>query len=159
CAAPRPQRTASTERRQLLAYRVTKVCAGLAMSRGRRLVFERPPAARATLIGKNDVTARSNLSRIATLLAVSLACGPLEARAESMDALYEKAKLEKTVVLYGAGPTGSHDRWIKDFEQRFPGVTVALTGGLSTSLNQRIERQLASGTMETDLAILQTIQD
>src|SRR5262245_37938169 len=76
-----------------------------------------------------------------------------------MDALYEKAKLEKTVVLYGAGPTGSHDRWIKDFEQRFPGVTVAFTGGLSTNLNQRIERQLASGTMETDLAILQTIQD
>ena len=76
-----------------------------------------------------------------------------------MDALYEKAKLEKTVVLYGAGPTGSHDRWIKDFEQRFPGVTVAFTGGLSTSLNQRIERQLASGPMETDLAILQTIQD
>src|SRR5262245_31360887 len=76
-----------------------------------------------------------------------------------MDALYEKAKLEKTVVLYGAGPTGSHDRWIKDFEQRFPGVTVVFTGGLSTSLNQRIERQLASGAMETDLAILQTIQD
>ena len=53
----------------------------------------------------------------------------------------------------------SHDRWIKDFEQRFPGVTVAFTGGLSTDLNQRIERQLASATMETDLAILQTIQD
>ncbi len=76
-----------------------------------------------------------------------------------MGALYEKAKLEKTLALYGAGPTGSHDRWIKDFEQRFPGVTVAFTGGLSTSLNQRIERQLASGTMEADLAILQTIQD
>jgi hypothetical protein len=66
------------------------------------------------------VTVRSNLSRIAALLAASLACCALQARAESMDALYEKAKLEKTVVLYGAGPTGSHDRWIKDFEQRFP---------------------------------------
>jgi len=105
------------------------------------------------------VTARSNLVRVATLFAGSLACCALQAHAESMDALYEKAKLEKTVVLYGAGPTGSHDRWIKDFEQRFPGVTVAFTGGLSTSLNQRIERQLASATMETDLAILQTIQD
>ena len=105
------------------------------------------------------MSTRSHLSRIAALLAASLACCALQARAESMDALYEKAKLEKTVVLYGAGPTGSHDRWIKDFEQRFPGVTVAFTGGLSTSLNQRIERQLASGTMETDLAILQTIQD
>ena len=105
------------------------------------------------------MSSRSTLLRIPALLAASLACCALQARAESMDALYEKAKLEKTVVLYGAGPTGSHDRWIKDFEQRFPGVTVAFTGGLSTSLNQRIERQLASGPMETDLAILQTIQD
>ena len=105
------------------------------------------------------MSARSNLSRIPALLAAALACCALEARAESMDALYEKAKSEKTVVLYGAGPTGSHDRWIKDFEQRFPGVTVAFTGGLSTDLNRRIERQLASGTMETDVAILQTIQD
>jgi hypothetical protein len=76
-----------------------------------------------------------------------------------MDALYEKAKLEKTLVLYGAGPTGSHDRWIKDFEPRFPGVTVALTGGLSNGLNQKIEQQLAAKRMETDLAIFQTIQD
>jgi len=109
--------------------------------------------------GENNVTAHSNLLRIPALLAASLACCALEARAESMDALYEQAKLEKTLVLYGAGPTGSHDRWIKDFEQRFPGVTITFTGGLSTSLNQRIERQLVSGTMEADLAILQTIQD
>ena len=105
------------------------------------------------------MSAHSNFSRIPALLAASLACCALQARAESMDALYAKAKLEKTVVLYGAGPTGSHDRWIKDFEQRFPGVTVTFTGGLSTDLNQRIERQLASGTVETDLAILQTIED
>ena len=37
-----------------------------------------------------------------------------------MDELYAKAKLEQTLQLYGAGPTGSHERWIKDFEQRFP---------------------------------------
>src|SRR5258708_4484180 len=91
--------------------------------------------------------------------AQALACCAWEARAESMDALYEQAKLEKTVVLYGAGQTGSHDRWIKDFEQRFPGVTVAFTGGLSTDLNQRIEGQLASAAMETDLAILPPIPD
>ena len=81
------------------------------------------------------------------------------ARAESIDALYEKAKLEKTVVLYGAGPTGSHDRWIRDFQQRFPGVSVELTGGLSTALNKKIDQQLASKAMEADLAIFQTIQD
>ena len=92
------------------------------------------------------------------LIALPVSCAAL-AHAESVDALYEKAKLEKTLVLYGAGPTGSHDRWIKDFEQRFPGVTVALTGGLSNGLNQKIEQQLAAKRMETDLAIFQTIQD
>ena len=56
-------------------------------------------------MGKNGVTVRSNLSRIAALLAASLACCALQARAESMDALYETAKLEKTVVLYGGDPT------------------------------------------------------
>ena len=93
------------------------------------------------------------------LLVAGLACCVEQARAESMDELYENAKLEKTLVLYGAGPTGSHDRWIKDFEQRFPGVTVELTGGLSTSLNKKVEQQLAAGKIETDLAIFQTIQD
>jgi ABC-type Fe3+ transport system substrate-binding protein len=105
------------------------------------------------------MTVSSRHLRFPALLAAALACCAAQGRAQSMDELYEKAKLEKTVVLYGAGPTGSHDRWIRDFEQRFPGVTVVFTGGLSTELNQRIERQLASGTMETDLAILQTIQD
>jgi ABC-type Fe3+ transport system substrate-binding protein len=101
----------------------------------------------------------SKLARIAPLLVASLAYCLAQARAESADELYEKAKLEKTLVLYGAGPTGSHDRWIKDFQQRFPGVTVALTGGLSNGLNQKIEQQLAAKKMETDLAIFQTIQD
>jgi ABC-type Fe3+ transport system substrate-binding protein len=105
------------------------------------------------------VTTWSKLPRILPLLAASLACCVAPARAESIDELYEKAKLEKTLVLYGAGPTGSHDRWIRDFQQRFPGVTVALTGGLSTALNKKIEQQLASKAMEADLAIFQTIQD
>ena len=101
----------------------------------------------------------SKLSQALPLLVASLACCATPACAESIDELYEKAKLEKTLVLYGAGPTGSHDRWIRDFQQRFPGVTVALTGGLSNGLNRRIEQQLAARKMETDLAIFQTIQD
>jgi len=99
------------------------------------------------------------LPRAAVLTVSSLAVCIVEAGAEGLDALYEKARLEKTVVLYGAGPTGSHDRWIKEFQARFPGVTVTFTGGLSTALNRKIDQQLADGRMEADLAILQTIQD
>ena len=85
--------------------------------------------------------------------------GIAAAHAQSIDELYQKAKVEKTVALYGAGPTGSHDRWVKEFEQQFPGVTVTFTGGLSTALNKKIETQFANQKVETDLAILQTIQD
>ncbi len=99
------------------------------------------------------------MPRIILILLTSLACAAAQARAETMDELYEKAKLEKTITLYGAGPAGSHDRWIRDFQQKFPGVTVAFTGGLSNGLNQKIEQQLAAKKMEVDLAIFQTIQD
>ena len=43
---------------------------------------------------------------------------------------------------------GFHDRWIKDFDMF--GVTVALTGGLSNGLNDKIEQQLAAKRMRTD---------
>jgi ABC-type Fe3+ transport system substrate-binding protein len=99
------------------------------------------------------------MPRIAPLLLASLLCATAQASAETMDELYEKAKLEKTITLYGAGPAGSHDRWIRDFQQKYPGVTVAFTGGLSNGLNQKIDQQLVARKMEVDLAIFQTIQD
>jgi ABC-type Fe3+ transport system substrate-binding protein len=102
-------------------------------------------------------TSRSN--QILLLLLASLAYGASQARAESMDELYDKARQETHLALYGAGPAGSHDRWIREFQQKFPGVTVTFTGGLSNGLNQRIEQQLAAKKMEADLAIFQTIQD
>src|SRR5262245_23154456 len=98
-------------------------------------------------------------SQVLALVMVPLTVATATAQADSMDELYAKAKAEGMVVLYGAGPTGSHDRWVKEFEQRFPGIKVALTGGLSPELNKKVEQQLAAGRMETDLAILQTIQD
>src|SRR5262245_57870012 len=100
---------------------------------------------------------RSMWLRASALLLACLASAA--ARAESMDELYDQAKREGAVVLYGAGPAGSHDRWIREFEQRFPAIKVAHTGGLSPQLNAKVDAQLAAGRMETDLAILQTIQD
>jgi ABC-type Fe3+ transport system substrate-binding protein len=86
-------------------------------------------------------------------------CGAAAARAQSMDELYDKAKVEKTVALYGAGPADSFKRSIEDFQNRYPGVTVAFTGGLSNALDKQIDRQLADKTMEADVGILQTMQD
>jgi ABC-type Fe3+ transport system substrate-binding protein len=102
------------------------------------------------------MVARSHFS---LLLVVSLVGAVAPARAESVDELYEKAKAEQTLVFYGAGPAANYDRWIREFQERFPGVKVAFTGGLSNGLNRNIEQQLAARKMKTDLAIFQTIQD
>jgi ABC-type Fe3+ transport system substrate-binding protein len=96
---------------------------------------------------------------ISPLFIPLLICSVAQTHAEGGDEVYERAKVEKTLLLYGAGPPGSHDRWIKEFQERYPGVTVSFTGGLSNDLNQRIEQQRAGGKMEADLAILQTIGD
>jgi ABC-type Fe3+ transport system substrate-binding protein len=93
------------------------------------------------------------------LCAATLLCGTSFAVAQSTDALYEKAKAEKTVALYGAGPSEPFRRWIADFEQQYPGVTVAFTGGLSNSLDKKIDRQLADRRLEADVGIFQTVQD
>jgi ABC-type Fe3+ transport system substrate-binding protein len=105
------------------------------------------------------VSSNTTLPQVLAVMTASWVICTAPTHAQSIDELYQKAKLEKTLVLYGAGPAGSHERWIKEFEQRFPGVTVTFTGGLSTALNKKIEAQFANQKVETDLAILQTIQD
>jgi ABC-type Fe3+ transport system substrate-binding protein len=81
------------------------------------------------------------------------------ARADTLDELYEKAKPEKTLRLYGAGPSAPYERWIKEFQQRFPGLTVIHTGGFSNVLNAKINQQLMDGKLEVDIAFFQTVQD
>ena len=94
------------------------------------------------------------------LLGIILLIGLADAvRAQSTDALYERAKAEGSVTLYGAGPPEPFKRWIKDFQQQYPGVTVVFTGGLSNALDQKIERQIADHKMAADVGIFQTMQD
>jgi ABC-type Fe3+ transport system substrate-binding protein len=79
--------------------------------------------------------------------------------AETVDQLWARAKEEKVLVLWGAGPNAGYDRVAHAFEERFPGIAVKLTDGLSSVLNAKIEEQLSTKKVEIDLAILQTIQD
>ena len=105
------------------------------------------------------MTTLSRCIRTVPLLTALLALSGMQATAETIDELYAKAKQEKTLVFYGAGPTGAQDRWINEFQQRFPGVKVDLIGGLSPALTKRVDEQLARKAVEVDLASLQTIQD
>ena len=104
-------------------------------------------ASRSIVVGSGLVT-----------LAATLGCGA--SRAESIDELYQQAKSEKTLVLYAAGPTEPHERFAKEFQQRFPGLTVALTGGFSNALNERHQpRRSSDKKVAVDMAFFQTVQD
>jgi len=81
------------------------------------------------------------------------------AHAQSPDALYALAKTEKTLALYGAGPPEPYQHWIDEFQKAYPGVTVAFTGGLSTTLDKQVDQQIADKKMVADIAIFQTLQD
>jgi ABC-type Fe3+ transport system substrate-binding protein len=79
--------------------------------------------------------------------------------AETMDELYEKAKPEKSVVFYSGGPVAPYEAFARQFEQRFPGITVSITGGFSNVLNDRINAQLRDRKLDVDMAFFQTVQD
>ena len=81
------------------------------------------------------------------------------ARAETIDQLYQKAKAEKALVFYSGGPVEPYERWAKEFMEKFPGITVSVTGGFSNVLDDKINAQLAAKKLEVDMALLQTTQD
>jgi ABC-type Fe3+ transport system substrate-binding protein len=81
------------------------------------------------------------------------------ARAETIDQLYEKAKLEKALVFYtGAGPDAAKAT-AAAFEKRFPGIAVTGKGGFSNVLDKEIDQQLSGNAVTADFVQFQTIQD
>src|SRR5215469_499783 len=93
---------------------------------------------------------------VAALIVTGCATG---ARAETIEQLYERAKPEKSLVFYAGGPVEPWERWAKEFEQRFPGITVSVTGGFSNVLDAKINDQLKAKQLEADMAFFQTVQD
>lgn len=101
---------------------------------------------------------RASLAAFA-LGALTLMATLPQAAAESMAELYEKAKREGALVFYAGGPAAPYQKLVAAFEQVYPGVKVSYTGGFSNVLNERIEKQLAAGKVEVDMAFFQTAQD
>jgi ABC-type Fe3+ transport system substrate-binding protein len=94
------------------------------------------------------------------LLSIGLLLARLSvAPAETMDELYEKAKLEKTLVVYTGGGPAAARAWATAFEKRFPGVTATAIGGFSNALEAEIDQQLDGGRVTTDFVHLQNIAD
>jgi UDP-N-acetyl-D-mannosaminuronic acid transferase (WecB/TagA/CpsF family) len=82
---------------------------------------------------------------LTTGLALAALASATMTRAETLDQLYEKAKLEKSLVFYAGGPAAPHENRVKEFQQRFPGIAVSITGGFSNVLNAKINQQIREG--------------
>ena len=81
------------------------------------------------------------------------------ARAQDMQELYEKAKAEKELIIYGGGPTSLYEVPARAFEAKYPGIKVTIHSGFSNVHDAKINQQLKDKTLDADLAILQTVQD
>ena len=94
-------------------------------------------------------------------LALSLAAVAIAtpAAAQSVDQLYAKARGEGALQFYSGGPIAPYERFINDFKQQFPGLTVSITGGFSNVLNAKINDQLHAKKLAVDMAFFQTVQD
>src|SRR6516164_695082 len=77
------------------------------------------------------------------------------ARAQEAGQLYNKAWDEKSLVLYAGGPAEPYERMAKEFSARYPGITVAVTGGFSNVLDRKIDAQLAAHKLDVDMAFFQ----
>src|ERR1700674_5902560 len=93
------------------------------------------------------------------VLAITLAGVGAKANAQSIDELYQAAKKEGALSLNGGGPAGLYEPWVREFEQRFPGIKVKLTADFSNILAPIIDREIAERKLSVDLTIFQTLQD
>ncbi len=99
-------------------------------------------------------------ARVALLAsALGIIGGARPAAAQSLDDIYAKAKGEGAFVLYVGGPTAPWEAMARSFNARYPGINVAISGGFSNVLDQKIDTQIAAGKLDVDAAILQTIAD
>ena len=91
------------------------------------------------------------------VLAITLAGVAAKANAQSIDELYQAAKKEGSLSLNGGGPAGLYEPWVREFEQRFPGIKVKLTADFSNILAPIIDREIAERKLSVDLTIFQTL--
>jgi ABC-type glycerol-3-phosphate transport system substrate-binding protein len=57
----------------------------------------------------------------------------------TIDQLYRAAKQEGALNLNGGGPAAPYERRAAEFEKRFPGIKVSVTGGFSNILAPKID--------------------
>ncbi len=77
----------------------------------------------------------------------------------SASELYENARTEQEIVLSIGGPTEPWQECADAFQATYPGIEVTINGGFSNVLTPQIDKQLRTGQLQVDVAVLQTLQD
>ena len=95
---------------------------------------------------------------LAFAVIAALATAPA-ARAQSLDELYAKAKIEGALSFDVGGPTAPWEERLKGFAEKYPGIKVTVGGGFSNVLDRQIDAQIAAKKLEVDAALLQTAAD
>ena len=95
----------------------------------------------------------------ALLAAALLGSAALPLGAETLDEIYAKAKGEGALSIYGGGPARLYEGWVKEYEARFPGVKVTVTGGYAGGLAPAIDKQIAEGNLAVDFVTFQAVQE
>ena len=96
---------------------------------------------------------------VAASLALVIAGASQSVCAGTIEELYQAARREGELTLYGGGPAASYERWSREFENRFPGIKVNVTANFSNILVPQINEQMRQGKVTVDLTIFQTLQD
>jgi ABC-type glycerol-3-phosphate transport system substrate-binding protein len=105
------------------------------------------------------VFARQRVATATLALLGLISTTTLPAHAQTPDDIYAAAKPEGAFVLYVGGPTAPWEATARIFEQRYPGIKVAITGGFSNVLDKKIDQQIKDNKLDVDTAIFQTLQD
>ena len=70
-----------------------------------------------------------------------------------------RAKGEGALSIYGGGPARLYEGWVKEYEARFPGIKVQVTGGYAGGLAPAIDKQIAEGKLDVDFVTFQAVQE
>ena len=91
------------------------------------------------------------------LALIASAAAPLYA--ETLEEIYAKAKAEGALSIYGGGPARLYEGWVKEYEARFPGIKVTVTGGYAGGLAPAIDKQIADRKLDVDFVTFQAVQE
>jgi ABC-type Fe3+ transport system substrate-binding protein len=104
------------------------------------------------------VAAKAKLRTALTVATFAFVLTTAPARAEVQQDLVRAAEAEGALSYYAQGPRQVYEDLVARFEARYPRIKVHVTPGRYDVI-EKIDRQIAAGTIDVDVVTAQTVQD